>query len=371
MAPILNIMKQNHNIIPIVFSSDDNYAPYLGVCIHSAIAHMSSSHQYIIYILDGGISPRHKAMISSLTEKHIQIKFIAISEYLRKYNITQFPLTLHFTVATYYRFFLPEIFPALDKLIYLDCDTIVLRDLADLFRTDISHYYLAATRDLEITRACNTLPAGHANYYLKILKMDDYTNYIQAGCMLCNLREMRKNNLTQKLFEKLNEIKTPRFVDQCIINAVCEHHIRFLENQWNYTWHLPFWDKDYDKHLPEPFRTMYLKAQDDPYIVHFTGQGVKPWLRPDWSYSHLFWQYARETPFYEEILYQNISALPAHNTNSKQLLQQLANRHKISLQYYRCKILSKITWGKKRQHYKQKRDALHKQVRQIRNFLKQ
>ena len=363
-------MPKTHASIPIVFSSDDNYAPYLGVCIHSAIAHMSPSFQYIIYILDGGISPRHKAMISSLTEKHIQIKFIAISEYLKKYNISQFPLTLHFTAATYYRFFLPDIFPQFNKLIYLDCDMLVLRDLAELFDIDVKNYYLAASRDIEIIRACYALSPSHKDYYYQTLKMQDHTHYIQAGCLVCNLAEMRKHNLTQTLLAKLQEIGKPKFVDQCVLNAVCEGHVLFISNRWNYTWHLGFWDKNYKSNIPEPFLSMYLDAQEHPYIIHFTGQGLKPWLKPGYSYSHLFWQYARQTPFYEEILYQNISALSLHNTNSKQLLQQIVNRHKILRQYYRCKILSKITWGNKRRHYKQKRNKLHEQVRQIRNCLK-
>lgn len=51
---------QSTNTIPITFSSDDNYALYLGVCIKSPIEHASSLNHYEIFIIDGGINENHK-----------------------------------------------------------------------------------------------------------------------------------------------------------------------------------------------------------------------------------------------------------------------------------------------------------------------
>lgn len=83
----------------------------------------------------------------------------------------------------------------------------------------------------------------------------------------------------------------------------------------------------------------------------------------DLSLSSLWWRYARQTPFYEELLRQMINA-SVNRSVDKPIYKS------ILWTYYRCKILSKITWGNKRRHYKQKRDRLHEQVRQIRNSLK-
>ena len=316
-------MKTIDNCIPVVLASDDNYAPYLGVCIQSVITNASADKKYHIYILDGGISEHSKKLIYGLAKTQVKIEFIS------------------------------------------DCDTVVLHDLSELYNTDISAYYLAAVQDISIASHTKNL-----EYYYKKLKISDHRHYINSGVMVCNLRKMRQEHLTQVFLAKLQEIGKPILVDQDIINASCEGNILYLNQRWNYTWHLPFEDKNYKQNLPPELRTAYLQAQAQPYILHFTSQQYKPWCRPDLPLSSLFWQYARQTPFYEEILYQNILAFSLHNTNSKQLLQQIVNRHKILRQYYRCKILSKITWGNKRKHYKQKRDKLHEQVRQIRNSLK-
>ena len=358
-------MKTIDNCIPVVLASDDNYAPYLGVCIQSVITNASAEKKYHIYILDGGISEHSKKLIYSLAKTQVKIEFISVDKILKYYNIKDFPLNSHFTLPAYFRLFLPQLFPLLDKLIYIDCDTVVLHDLSELYNTNISAYYLAAVQDITIASHTKNL-----EYYYKKLKISDHRHYINSGVMVCNLRKMRQEHLTQVFLAKLQEIGKPIFVDQDIINASCEGNILYLNQRWNYTWHLPFNDKNYKQNLPPELRTAYLQAQAQPYILHFTSQQYKPWCRPDLPLSSLFWQYARQTPFYEEILYQNILAFSLHNTNSKQLLQQIVNRHKILRQYYRCKILSKVTWGNKRKHYKQKRDKLHEQVRKIRMFLK-
>ena len=104
--------------------------------------------------------------------------------------------------------------------------------------------------------------------------------------------------------------------------------------------------------------------------MHYSGC-YKPWKDPSVPLAHYFWKYARQTPFYEEFLFQNINkSHPQPASDNVDLLKLLVHGPKILFHYYRCKILSKVTWGNKRKHYKQKRDKLHEQVRKIRMFLK-
>ena len=66
-----------------------------------------------------------------------------------------------------------------------------------------------------------------------------------------------------------------------------------------------------------------------------------------------------------EIQYRNIELQRYHYNFS--LFQQ---KSLIYWDYYRCKVLAKITFGKKRKHYKEKRNTLHEQIRQIRDLCK-
>lgn len=356
--------------ITVVLSADDNYAAYLGVCIKSIIENSDTRKKYHIYILDGGISDYHKELILNMGKPHVLIDFTDMEPYLKSYDKSLFSLSLHFTIATYYRFFLPIIFPDKEKLIYLDCDTVVLKDLAELYKAKIDNYYFAATRDTEIIRAGEQLHERYLDYFYKKLKLKNHKNYIQAGCLVCNIKKMREDDLTSLLVEKLKEVKTPKFVDQCIINATCEGMIKFIPQNWNYTWHLPFIDKEYKQYIPEPYLNKYLQAQKDPFIIHFTGNGTKPWLQPSLDKAHYFWYYARQTPFYEEILYRNLKVkaepLQVDLTPVRAALRLTADK----IKYWRYKLLSKITFGKKRKKYKRKRKELKGRLKMAKDFLK-
>ncbi|MDR0408582.1 MAG: glycosyltransferase family 8 protein [Campylobacteraceae bacterium] len=351
------------NTIPVVFSSDDNYAPYLGVCIKSLIGHSTPFNNYEIFIIDGGISKNHKNQISSMEIKNISIKFIDIKPFLENIDLSIFSLNSHFTINTYYRFFMPKIFSNYDKLIYLDCDMLILKDVKELFDIDIDDNYLGVTRDIYVIYSAAKNNFTQSDYYCKILGLKKHENYFNAGCMICNMKKMREDNLTEKLIKKLCEIKKPKFVDQCILNAVCHGQVKYIQNNWNYTWHLSL-TKDCSTYLPSPYMEYYLSAETEPYIIHFTS-GKKPWTDISLPKSYIWWQYARNTPFYEEILYKNFQ-----QQNIDQV-KDVINYNKNRLKYWRYKILSKITFGKIRKKYKEKKKTFKNKLYHAGEFLKQ
>jgi lipopolysaccharide biosynthesis glycosyltransferase len=275
----MNTKSKVKDCIPIVFSSDDNYALYLGVCIKSIIEHSSLSNNYAIFIIDGGISENHKNQILTMKTKNVSIEFVDIKPFLQNIDLSIFSLSLHFTISTYYRFFLPKIFGNYDKLIYLDCDMLVLRDVKELFDIDIGDNYLGATRDMGILSLIATDNLDEHNYYVVTLGLEKCENCFNAGCMICNVKKMREDDLTKKFIEKLCEIKKPKFVDQCILNAVCRNQVKYISNNWNFTWHLLCGNYPLP-HLPSPYKENYLNAFADPYIIHFTSHSEKPWINP-------------------------------------------------------------------------------------------
>lgn len=361
------------NNVPVVFSSDDGYALYLGVCIKSLIVNSSPNYNYDIFILDGGISEYSKQRILDMQQKNVSIRFIEMKSFIQRYNLNIFKVHLQFTVATYYRFFLPEIFAAFDKVCYVDCDTIILKDIAELFQIDIGDCYLGCTHDMSILQNCFNNDK-ECDYYHNVLEMKDFKNYFQAGCLLCNLKKMREDDLTRQLIARLLKVKEPRYVDQCILNSVCEGKVHYIPQNWNYTWHIELSPKEADYCFPQSYLSQLEKAQKKTYIIHFTAVGCKPWLNPTLNRSHLFWHYARMTPFYEEILYKNLKVFPApgnsYNPTDLNLLCDAFNYRKNRLKYLRYKLLSKITFGKLRKKYKRKKKELKQKLKQIRLILK-
>jgi lipopolysaccharide biosynthesis glycosyltransferase len=351
------------NTIPIVFSSSDNYAPYLGVCIKSLIEHSSPENYYEIFIINEDISEKHKNQIISMQTKNILIQFVDIKPFLENIALNIFTVKLHFTITTYYKFFLQKIFTNYDKLVFLDCDIVILRDIKELLNIDIGDNYFGVTRDMYVIYSLVQNKTAEYNYYHNVLGLENHENYFNAGCLICNIKKMKEDNLTERLIDKLCEIKHPRFADQCILNAVCQKKVKYIPSNWNYTWHISFID-DYELYLPSPYIEQYLDAKNNPYIIHFTS-GKKPWLNPSLPKSDIWWGYARRTPFYEEILYR---CFLQQQFNIQQLRDAI-NYKENYLRYWRYKILSKITLGKTHKKYNEKRKAYKEKLHQARKFL--
>lgn len=318
----------------IVFAINNDYAPYLYICLKSLLAQTQTQNKYQIYVLETELFQKHKEYIKSLQTENLKIEFIDIKKFLNEDIKKTFQVTAHFTPETYYRFFLPKIFPDLDKVLYLDADTLIIKDIAPLFSIDIKNNYLGVTHDCEILRMVNIAGNKYSDYFTKTLGIN-VNSYFQAGVMLVNLAQMRQDNITEKLLSALKKIKTPKFVDQDILNMVCQDKILFIKQNWNYTWHLPLADTQYLEHLPDFIKKSYEDARQDPYIVHFTGNKMKPIDYPETQYADIFWRYAQQTVYYTQ--------LTKEKENS--LTQKQIKINSIKKKIKKYKILNMLTLG--------------------------
>ena len=74
-----------------------------------------------------------------------------MTPYLNAVGRDIFPEKREWTIATYYRLFIPELFPNYEKIIYLDTDILLLKDISSLYLTDLGQNYLAAAVDVAAT----------------------------------------------------------------------------------------------------------------------------------------------------------------------------------------------------------------------------
>ncbi len=128
--------------------------------------------------------------------------------------------------ATYYRLLACRFFSHLDKILYLDSDTLVCRDIAELYNTDISDYVFGAVRDMaNINDEKNALGMVIRNFSEKYLNNGPYYN---TGVSLLNIKKMAENE------HLLFETKVPlRFVDQDLLNAAFVGKIKTLPLKYN------------------------------------------------------------------------------------------------------------------------------------------
>lgn len=366
----------NHNNIPVIFSSDNNYALYLAVVIQSLIKNSSKRFNYDIIILEKNLSEINKDKIKSLAIcENISIRFVNISNIIKNHI---FHVNTYFSEETYYRLFIPQVFKNFSKVIYMDCDIIILDDIAKLYQLNLEDKLLAATYNVstyiqtKYNRNVKNLP--WRTYLMETLNMRVPENYFQAGILVLNVDKMKKNNFQEKAI-KMAESFTPVLVDQDVMNSLCEDDVLFFSQKWNF--HNCF-SLQYDNlktlsELPQWLVDDYLNAKRSAFIIHYAGK-EKPWSCPQLEYSYFWWQYARQTPFYEEIIYQNMAVKPLkEHVNIDSVFSKIyefANYRHNLFKYFEYKILSHITLGKKRKRYKQKKNELKRKIKAVRKFLK-
>ena len=247
--------------IHICLISDEAYGPRLVVTLASIAASSAPDDRLFFYIVDGGISDADKRNIALLGRiRQFSCVYIETSEE----KIGGFPRH-RCAPCAYYRVLLPELLPHLDKLIYLDCDLIVLKSLRELWETDVSTAGIAAARDF-----IDYVKDEEKNFFhLARIGFDIRRHYINSGVMLMNLARMRAMGFAEKFFRARAELDgLIRFSDQDIFNHLFQNDLVLLAQGWNFQSNLPL--------LPEEKMNA---AELDVAVIHYT-TGAKPWL-PD------------------------------------------------------------------------------------------
>ena len=337
-------IKPRKNACTVVTSCDDNYALYAGVMIKSVIENTKTDLD--VYILDGGISKNHKEKIKLLQTENVNIKFVNMGVHVDKY-MDLFKTNTHFTPATYYRFLLPLIFKDFDKVVYLDPDMIIRGDINELYNIDLKNAVIGAVRDAEAERKC-TAESDLQKYFYNDLGIKNIHDYFQAGVMICDLKKMNEFDFTDKCLTKLREIGTPMWVDQDIMNSVCQGYVKFVEPEWNYCFFLELNDNYILNNLDYRIYDIMSKVKQNPKIIHYCG-GPKPWNNPELPKAEIWWKYAKQTSFYEELLFKKQGSYikPVVHMSGKQI-----NRKKIKIKYTIHRFLSHIMFGKIAQRQK-------------------
>lgn len=294
---------QNQDIIPVVFCSNQDFTPILATGIQSLIDASSELNFYHIIILENDINAETKAKIERMAKKNIAIQFFNMEYYIEKYEVKSYHYSGHFDLPTYFLLFIPNILIEYEKVLYLDCDIIIQKDLKYLFDIDIEENYLGAT--LDIIAQENSFEHKQAHRYLiDYLKMQNVENYFNSGVLLFNCKKMREDNLTEK-FVIMAKKNNRYWHDQNVLNAVCEGKVTYISNSWGFmvstldpTHHLELAPIGlYEKVAP------LTKEPTSCNIIHFCGKAVmKPWENPYAPLADLWWKIARKTPFYEGLI---------------------------------------------------------------------
>lgn len=262
--------------IPIFFSADNAYIPFLSVTIKSLVENSSEENQYEIKILNTNVDEDNKKIIKKNEKKNINIEFVDVSKHVDKIKDKLYTRD-YYSNTTYYRLFIPELYPEYDKALYLDSDTLVLDDIANLYNTDIGNNLLGAVPDGIIQKI-----REFQEYAEKVVGVASYKNYFNAGVLLMNLDELRKFGFQEKFIYLLSTIKFSVAQDQDYLNRICKGRVKLIEGAWNL--------------MPVTVNV----REDNIKLIHYNFTN-KPWHAHKIPYEEYFWKYAKKTEFIKEI----------------------------------------------------------------------
>lgn len=287
-------------VVPVVFAADNNYAPILSVAIDSMLKNADPTRFYDVVVLNTDIGHNKQSILMRYFSryKNVQVTFYNVSRMVRDYKLDT--NNAHISVETYFRFLAQDILSAYDKVVYLDSDLVVNGDVAELFDVDLGNNLVAATRDIDYLANLNVRGGDRMRYSLEILNMDDPYAYFQAGVMVFNTRELRR---LHSIVEWLQIATNPVYIynDQDILNQECQGRVTYLPAAWNVTHNIFGRADELYPQAPAAVYDAYLAGRNNPHVVHFAG-AIKPWQNASCDMAQYFWQYARDTPFYEAIV---------------------------------------------------------------------
>jgi lipopolysaccharide biosynthesis glycosyltransferase len=269
--------------IYIVVATDNYYAILLAALLKSLEENHHTKEHLEVYIIDDGISSKNKKRLQ------LQVNHDKITLHWCKGNQVvppdvKIPLdSSSFPLTSYMRLFGPHIVPEeAEKIIYLDVDMIVQADISLLWHTDLQGHIFGAVRDLAETVSCSW--SGIPNY--KELGIPADTSYFNAGMMLINAPQWRKEDIANKVMQTIHDnLEHVNLVDQYGLNIVLANRWLEMDRRWN---------------------SFAANAVSDPYILHFLD--IKPIFK---SYN--------SSPAYKTIFYKylKLTAWKSHTPVSK------------------------------------------------------
>lgn len=278
--------------ISVVFAVNENYVHYLSVTLESILVNKKCKNPIRVYVLHEYVSDNTLNYFAKIERPDFQVIPVSVSKFVKEYNLKP---RNHIGVEMYYRLFISDVLPDIEKAIYLDADLVVNADLLDLYSINLGGNILGAVYN------------GTINYSAKkiIARLEtDPREYINSGVLLIDVKNFRKNNIKDQSLDFLTINPNLSNPDQDALNKVCEGRIKLLPLKWNYIW---LYNLLYSIEKDEEFKKYceyYLENCSNPFIVHYAGKD-KPW-NSDRGYINpklydLFWNYASKSPYYREL----------------------------------------------------------------------
>ena len=264
--------------INLFFTCDENYIPFFAIALESIRANCSKEYNYVVRVLHSNSIKfvTQTKLIEEYQGENFEIEFVNIFSHIRPI-FASLHTRDYYSKSTYYRLFIPTLYPEIDKALYLDSDIVVLGDIAKLFNTDLGDNLVGAISDQSVGQI-----QEFQDYAENRIGVDSYNDYFNAGILLMNLAALRDFDFQNKFIELLNRVTFNVAQDQDYLNTLCKNRVYKIDASWNV--------------MPIPGTQ---KPTSEIKLIHYN-LSFKPW-HTETLYEDEFWKYAKMTSYYEAV----------------------------------------------------------------------
>ncbi len=281
----------------VIYHSSDSFVSVTAVSMLSLFENNKSFDNIHILYIGRGISDTNKEKLHKIANQYNrELEFMEMPNWSEKMGIDLKSCKKGWLGFGYNRLFLTEYIPEdIDRVLYLDSDTVIEGDLQEMWETDFEDCYMAGVDDCL------------SSTYRNIVEISDNGTYCNAGVLLINLKKWREDNIVKRFVDEITD-KNGYFIfnEQSILNSVFSGKIKILPQNYNVNSLVYTFKYNELMRLRKPYNFSYTadeleNAKNNPVITHFTGLyyvARRPWIEnSDHPHREAFDFYRKMTPW--------------------------------------------------------------------------
>jgi lipopolysaccharide biosynthesis glycosyltransferase len=294
--------EDNKEVLHIGFGIDSRFALGMGVLMTSIILN-NPNRNIAFHVFTDGIEKGDTERLQVLAQKErveITIYYINLEVFIN------FPTSLGWSHATYYRFIMGEkLYGTADKMLYLDADILCVGSLQELLETDMGNNIILGIDD------CMT------DFDVKVRNLSiQHGRYFNAGVMYIDVNKWHAEKIADRAMQLIMEDPQKyKSLDQDVLNVLLDGRTQYVDIKWDHIYNMSF---------------MNHKLPKNTILIHYTGD--KPWHR--WTEHHFmverYYEYIKKSPWSDVPL-----AEPVHYKEKRKMAKSYKKRG-MYLQYLKC-----------------------------------
>ena len=201
----------------VVYASNDGYARHLGTSLYSLLDRNRDFAEISVYVLTLGLSEENQGKLREIAE-HFgrRLIFLNLDDLLERigYEVD----TGGFDISVMLRLFMGDMLPeSVERVLYLDCDTVVLQSLKHLWKEELEGKIVGAVMEPTIYQAVK-----------ESIDLGEDDPYYNSGVLLVDLKQWREQEIQKKLLGFWKSKGGKLFAsDQDVINGTLKGQILY------------------------------------------------------------------------------------------------------------------------------------------------